>query len=65
MNYKNYRSYPVKNGTVDVFYFEVEGREVVEIFVTDFLTHHTSSAIFTDREHFEKFIELLVNINEG
>ena len=65
MNYKNYRSYSVKNGTVDVFYFEVEGREVVELFVTDFLTHTTSSAIFTDRVHFEKFIDLLVNIKEG
>lgn len=65
MNYKNYRSYQVKNGTIDVFYFEVEDREVVEIFISDFLTQTTSSAIFTDREHFEKFIDLLVTIKEG
>ena len=64
MDYKNYRSYSVKNGTVDVFYFDVEGREVVELFVTDFLTNNTSSAIFTNRADFEKFVALLLNLME-
>lgn len=62
MNYKDYQSVEVKNGHIDIFLMEVEGKEVVEIFITDYLTHSTSSAIFNSKESFEKFINILLTI---
>ena len=64
MNYKAYKSYQVKNGLIDVFAFETEGRVVYELFITDYLTHSTSSAIFSNEESFEKFIDILINMRE-
>lgn len=65
MNYKNYKSYQVKNGMIDVFSFEVGDRVVYELFITDYLTNTTSSAIFSNEESFEKFISILMNMKES
>ena len=62
MNYKDYQSYRVKNGSIDVFVLELDGHSVVQMFMTDHLSHTTSSGTFTSIEHFKQFIEFLSKI---
>ena len=59
MNYKDYQSFEVKNGVIDVFTFELDGKTVVQMFTTDFITWTTSSATFNNVESFQKFIQFL------
>ena len=59
MNYKDYQSFEVKNGVVDVFSFELEGKTVIQMFITDYVTWTTSSATFNNVESFHKFIHFL------
>ena len=63
MNYKDYQSFEVKNGVIDVFSFELEGKTVIQMFTTDYVTWSTSSATFTNPESFQKFIHFLKNMN--
>lgn len=62
MNYKDYQSFEVKNGVIDVFSFELDGKTVVQMFTTDFISWTTSSATFTNVETFEKFIDFLTTM---
>lgn len=63
MNYKDYQSFRVKHGTIDVFVIEYDGKQSIQIFMTDHLSHSTSSASFTP-EQFETFISFLDNLND-
>ena len=63
MNYKDYQSFEVKNGVIDVFTFELDGKTVVQLFTTDYVTWTTSSATFTNVESFHKFIHFLKTLN--
>lgn len=63
MKYKDYKSFEIKNGMIDVFSYELEGRTVVQLFITDFISLSTSSATFTNIETFERFIEFLKTMN--
>ena len=63
MNYKDYQSFKVKYGTVDVFVIEYDDKQSVQLFITDHLSHSTSSASFTP-EQFETFISFLDNLND-
>lgn len=62
MNYKSYQSYQTKHGMVDIFKLDLEDKTVIEMFITDYLTGSTSSAIFTDMGKFNEFINLLIEI---
>lgn len=62
MNYKDYKSFQVKNGHIDVFVMMIDGCEVYEMFITDYLTKTTSSAIFSNPESFKKFISILLDM---
>lgn len=62
MNYKDYQSFEVKNGVIDVFTFELDGEIVIQMFTTDYITWTTSSATFTNIESFNKFINFLKNM---
>lgn len=59
MNYKDYKSFEIKNGVIDVFSYELDTRTVVQLFITDYVSGATSSATFTNIETFERFIEFL------
>lgn len=59
MNYKDYKSFEVKSGVIDAFSYEIDGRTVVQLFITDYGSDSTSSATFTNYETFIKFIEFL------
>ena len=63
MNYKDYKSFEIKNGVIDVFSYELEGRIVVQLFTTDYVSGSTSSATFTNYETFKKFIDFLKTMN--
>ena len=63
MNYKDYQSFKVKHGNVDVFVIEYDNKQSIQVFVTDHLSHSTSSASFTP-EQFETFISFLDNLND-
>lgn len=63
MKYKEYKSFEVKNGVIDVFVFDVNDKTVVQMFTTDYVTWTTSSATFTNYESFQKFIDFLKNMN--
>lgn len=62
MNYKDYKSFEIKNGVIDVFSYELDTRTVVQLFITDYVSGATSSATFTNTETFERFIEFLKNM---
>ena len=61
MVYKDYQSFRVKHGSIDVFVLEYDGEQRVQLFITDHLSHSTSSASFTPDE-FANFITLLDNL---
>ena len=63
MIYKDYQSFRVKHGTIDVFVIEYDGKQRIQVFMTDHLSHSTSSASFTS-EQFETFISFLDNLND-
>ena len=62
MNYKDYKSFEVKNGVIDAFSYELDNRTVVQLFITDYVSGSTSSATFTNIETFERFIEFLITM---
>lgn len=64
MNYKDYQSFEVKNGVIDVFMFELDGKTVIQMFTTDYISGSTSSATFTNQSSFQKFISFLDNLND-
>ena len=55
MIYKDYQSFRVKHGSIDVFVIEYDGKQSIQVFMTDHLSHSTSPASFTP-EQFETFI---------
>ena len=63
MIYKDYQSFRVKHGTLDVFVIEYDDKQSIQLFMTDHLSHSTSSASFTP-EQFEEFISFLDNLND-
>ena len=63
MNYKDYKSFEIKNGVIDVFSYEIDNRTVVQLFITDHVSGSTSSATFTNIEMFERFIDFLKTMN--
>ena len=63
MNYKDYQSFRVKHGSIDVFVIEYDNKQSIQVFMTDHLSHSTSSANFTP-EQFETFISFLDNLND-
>ena len=63
MQYKDYQSFRVKHGNIDVFVMEYDDNKRVQLFITDHLSHSTSSASFTP-EQFETFINFLDNLND-
>ena len=63
MIYKDYQSFRVKHGSIDVFVIEYDDKQSIQVFMTDHLSHSTSSASFTP-EHFETFISFLDNLND-
>lgn len=63
MNYKEYQTFRVKNGTIDIFVLEYDENKRIQLFITDHLSHSTSSASFAP-EQFERFINLLDNLND-
>lgn len=63
MIYKDYQSFRVKHGTVDVFVIEYDDKQSIQVFITDHLSHSTSSASFTPKQ-FETFISFLDNLND-
>lgn len=63
MNYKDYQSFRVKHGNVDVFVIEYDNKQSIQVFMTDYLSNSTSSASFT-KEQFETFISFLDNLND-
>lgn len=63
MIYKDYQSFRVKNGSIDVFVIEYDVNQSIQVFMTDHLSHSTSSASFTP-EQFERFISFLDNLND-
>ena len=63
MNYKDYQSFSVKHGTIDIFVMEYDENKCIQLFITDHLSHSTSSASFTP-EQFETLINLLDNLND-
>ena len=60
MNYKNYESFQTKHGVIDVFLIEVDDKQVVQMFMTDYVSHSTSSATFTNIQKFQEFIDFLL-----
>ena len=63
MNYKDYQSFKVKHGVIDVFVVEYDGEKRVQIFITDYLSHSTSSVSFNPND-FGNFINFLDNLND-
>ena len=63
MIYKDYQSFRAKHGSVDVFVIEYDDKQSIQVFMTDHLSHSTSSASFTP-EQFESFISFLDNLND-
>lgn len=62
MKYKDYQTFRVKNATIDVFVIEYDGKHSIQVFMTDHLSHSTSSASFTP-DQFETFISFLDDLN--
>ena len=63
MKYKDYQSFRVKHGVIDVFVVEYDGEQRVQLFITDHLSHSTSSVSFT-HDNFGTFINFLDNLYE-
>ena len=63
MIYKDYQSFRVKHGSIDVFVIEYDDKQSIQVFMTDHLSHSTSSASFTP-EQFETFILFLGILND-
>ena len=63
MIYKDYQSFRVKHGSIDVLVIEYDDKQIIQVFMTDYLSHSTSSASFTP-EQFETFISFLDNLND-
>ena len=64
MIYKDYQSFRVKHGSIDVFVIEYDDKQSIQVFMTDHLSHSTSSASFTP-EDFDAFLEFLNVINDN
>ena len=63
MIYKDYQTFRVKHGSVDVFVIEYDDKQSIQVFMTEHLIHSTSAASFTP-EQFETFISFLDNLND-
>lgn len=63
MMYKDYQSFRVKHGVIDVFVVEYDGEKRVQLFITDHLSHSTSSVSFNPND-FDTFINFLDNLND-
>ena len=59
MNYKCHECFKTKHGVCDVFVYETNGRDVVQLFTTDFVSSSTSGVTFTNKEKFLEFISFL------
>ena len=64
MIYKDYQSFRVKHGVVDVFVIDYDDRQSIQLFISDHLSHSVSSSTFT-LEEFESFISFLDVINDN
>ena len=64
MNYKCHECFKTKRGICDVFVYENNGKDVVQVFSTDFVSTSTSCLTFTNKDKFLEYISFLDAIYE-